>query len=70
MCDCIDRVNDELAKKSNTALVVPVLIDRMGGIGSQRQVMIATQKRISSDKRKPMNIFATYCPFCGQKYSK
>ena len=63
MCDCIKNVSEKL-KEHNTALKLPLLLD-----GGPDRVLIETQKADSKNRKKPMNLFASFCPFCGEKYT-
>lgn len=59
MCNCIDRVNQEL-KSSNKRL------NTWGG-----RVSIETYNpHLDGKKHRAKNkkVIATYCPFCGEKY--
>ena len=68
MCDCIELTNKEL-KKYNTRLVIQILFN-MQGLSPVEKVVCATEKDDPRNRRKPAKIFATYCPFCGEKYEK
>ena len=68
MCDCIELTNKEL-KKYNTRLIIPILWNSQG-LKPVEKVVCATEKDDIKNKRKAVNIFATYCPFCGEKYEK
>lgn len=62
MCDCISKIDGHLKEKApNTMLVLNM-------IGPQHAV-IATCKRDPKKREKPAYMMATYCPFCGDKYS-
>lgn len=71
MCNCIDETNQALVDMgSNTELDIPILIDfTTGETGASQSVLVATRKHNDKDRRKPTYIFASYCPFCGVKYS-
>jgi len=60
MCDCIDKVNEKLAEH-NTELLLNMF-------GPQR-AFIATEKLSREKRGKPAHLMATFCPFCGEKYS-
>jgi hypothetical protein len=74
MCDCIDKINEALEKQgTNTMLDIPIMLNRTGSdnvLASAKRVKIMTCKRDSSNRKKPMQMFASYCPFCGEKYDK
>lgn len=58
MCDCIGKINDVL-RPHNTELTVPLF-------GPQR--LFVTTNKIDPKKRgRPMLMFVTHCPFCGEK---
>ena len=60
MCDCISKVNVQLAAygdELNTAM-------KMDGT----VLLCVGTSRIDGNKRKkPHNMFCSYCPFCGEK---
>ena len=64
MCDCIKMVNDALADK-NTILSQAITFGKSKNPG----LMIETD-RIEKGRGKPSKcvMFASYCPFCGEKY--
>lgn len=59
MCECLAKVNEELAKH-NTRIEIP-------WIGPQVP-FVQTIKRDEKKRGKPVRMFATFCPFCGVKY--
>ena len=64
MCNCIQAVNNELAKhKANTEIYVPFTLSKI------TRVCIETEKIDGNKRGKPMKVFASFCPFCGQKYA-
>ena len=72
MCDCINLTNATLKEHPewNTCLDIPFTWDKTGGINASRTT-VSTMK-LDEDRRpknkKPIRLFATYCPFCGEKY--
>ena len=62
MCDCIDRVNGKLAK-FNTVINAPFWVSS-GPIAP----FIETRKIDTGKRGKPHAVFASHCPFCGEKY--
>jgi hypothetical protein len=65
MCDCIKQVNDLLATK-NTRLSQAYNLS-----GSKNPLlMIKTEKLDDSKRQKPVKMFASFCPFCGEEYQK
>ena len=64
MCNCIEEMNKELEKQNmNTKLELA-----FGMKGVIKKVLICVVKLDDKIKKKPIKLFATYCPFCGQKY--
>ena len=62
MCDCNQQMTSAL-KEHNANLDIPMTIS---GHGSK--VVIKTRKRDSKKRGSLPLLFATYCPFCGEKY--
>lgn len=58
-CDCIKDVDEHLSSH-NTKIELPMF-------GLQRP-FITTRKLDEKKRGKPMFIFASFCPFCGEKY--
>jgi len=64
MCNCIQAVNNELAeRKANTEIHVPFTLSKI------TRVCIETEKVDGNKRGKPMKVFASFCPFCGQEYA-
>jgi len=59
MCDCIATTNAFL-KDRNTQILVPMF-------GPQRP-FVETVKLDDKKRGKPAMMFASNCPFCGEKY--
>ena len=74
MCDCIEKINEALEKQgTNTMLDIPIVLNRVDTenvLESAARVKVTTCKRDSSSRKQPMQMFASYCPFCGEKYQK
>jgi len=68
MCNCIETVNEKLSEKNiNTRIKVPFLLnDDMSLAGSK--VQIVTEKENSDVRKKPVPVFSSFCPFCGEAY--
>lgn len=64
MCDCYDAINKELETK-NTRLEPAWLIVDGKWIATP---MIVTQKLDDKKRGKAINLFPSYCPFCGEQY--
>lgn len=60
--DCVRRVNEEL-KVHNTQIGWALSLGNPG----RELIPVATIKADSSVRKKPMALYATYCPFCGNK---
>jgi hypothetical protein len=67
-CTCMEAVNDHL-KPHNTKLAVSFMLtgDRSG---MDVLPMIMVEKIDSKQRKKPMNVVPTFCPFCGTKYPR
>jgi hypothetical protein len=69
MCNCIQLSEEALIHNgSNTTLDRPIMLSKVGKLDVAQRVTISTCKRDPHRKEKPMRLFATYCPFCGEKY--
>lgn len=69
MCDCIKKVNEALKEAdTNTVLDVPMTINLGTHKTRADRLTVPTVKANSRNKKKKQTIFATYCPFCGEKY--
>lgn len=66
MCDCIRTTNESLRAKYNTELVTTISFVE----GQPSRVAVGTEKADSSIRGKPITLVATFCPFCGEKYTK
>jgi len=62
MCDCVRLINDHLLMSDypNTMVETPLF-------GTQI-TFVTTCKRNIKERGRPKRVFASYCPFCGQKY--
>lgn len=63
MCDCIEKCNADLAQSEfpNTMIEYPLWGPKM--------TFVVTCKRDEKVRQKPKRLFASYCPFCGEKYT-
>ena len=71
MCNCIElstKALDETGR--NTALNVPISVDFKNGKLCTPRLTVGVVKKDESKREKPTLIFATYCPFCGEKYQE
>ncbi len=65
MCECVKEVNKKLNEAGhNTQVKLPMM---MGG-GAERPIVVA-EKADSDIRKKPISVFASFCPFCGDKLS-
>lgn len=62
-CNCIDTVNAKLADR-NTRLTEAIVF------GARKAPTIMLQTEVVEKKRgaKPVAMFLSFCPFCGEKY--
>jgi hypothetical protein len=58
--DCIKRINEQL-KEHNTQISVALSLTDPG----RELIHVGTSKADLSSRKKPMSMFASYCPFCG-----
>lgn len=64
MCVCIEVVNDGMKlAHSNTAISTGIDITT-----GRERVIIATHKRNISDRKRPVTLYASFCPMCGEKW--
>lgn len=64
MCECIAQANQHLAE-FNTKIDVPIWT-RSGVLAP----FVSTVKLDDKKRGKPKLMFASCCPFCGEKYAK
>jgi len=64
MCDCIDKLNAQLKEGGHNM----VISQSFGIHGTIPNAKVLTEKRDLAVKKKPIHVFATFCPFCGEKY--
>lgn len=64
MCDCITRVNEHLAE-FNTTIELP-----MWTSSGKLTPFVQTVKIDSGKRGKPKLMFASCCPFCGERYAE
>lgn len=65
MCDCATKM-DEMIKLNNIRIAQAFMIG--GSMRTMRCVPIIATERIAKGGKRPPNVVATYCPFCGVKY--
>lgn len=65
MCDCIETVDKKLKEAGhNTTIKLPLMLG-----GGAARPMVVTEKADSDIRKKPISVFATFCPFCGDKFN-
>lgn len=60
--DCVKRVNDQL-REYNTQILTAVSL----GDPERELIAIGTIKADHQVRKKPVAMYASYCPFCGVK---
>lgn len=65
MCKCIEEVDKQLAAKNTRVQLKEALNMRSGTI--REALMVPTEKINSRKRAGPINVFATFCPFCGNR---
>lgn len=70
MCTCLIELNRKLVDSGrNTRIVLPILVDFTTGKQTRGGgAVVATEKIDTSKRGKAALLFASYCPFCGEKY--
>lgn len=64
MCNCIEEANKALAEH-NTAIATALTVNTESMQTGVR--MTIPTRKVSSKGKRPMTVFATYCPLCGEK---
>lgn len=66
MCNCATEVDKQLADRGvNTRLAFALQITKDMGLVSR--LLVSVEKIDKAKRKPPMNVFATFCPFCGNK---
>ncbi len=60
--DCVQRVNEKLREHNTQLHTAYSLTDPM-----RELIHIKTTKLDPTQRGRPLSLFATYCPFCGEK---
>lgn len=72
MCECITKVNAQLAEH-NTALEQAIVVS-LSGPGMRSSLLIQTGRlhsRTPSERRsKVQKVMPSFCPFCGEKIDR
>lgn len=63
--DCVEKVNEQLAAYNTRLASAFSLSDQ-----SRELIPLLTVKADDKVRRKPVNLYASYCPFCGLKLEK
>jgi len=66
MCNCITVANKAL-REHNTAIHLVDTINMKTG-NFERRMSVPTARIDAKKRKRPMKVFATYCPMCGEKY--
>lgn len=65
MCECADNIDKMLAER-NTRLTRAIVF---GKRGNSPNLMLRTEQiETGRGKAKATGMFASHCPFCGEKY--
>jgi hypothetical protein len=64
-CSCVKQVNEKLAE-NNVRLAVGLAVTK--DLGVITRLLIRTEKKDRNKRTKPLNVSATFCPFCGVKF--
>ena len=70
MCNCIELINKSMKDRGyNTELDIPFGISPTLNEFIHERVKVATKKADESIRRgRPISVFASFCPFCGESY--
>lgn len=66
MCDCFKQVNEQLEPLGDE-LSVRMMFNFEKASLRFSNAIVATNKK-EGKRGKPTTLFASYCPFCGEKY--
>lgn len=65
MCTCIADINAAFKENGSNTLLDPAI---MLTSPPSTRVKIVTMKANKHSRKKPENVIATFCPFCGASY--
>ena len=65
VCNCIETINKKMADRNlNTVIDVPLLLG--SNLEDQTEkTKVVTVKADQSVRKRPVPVFASFCPFCG-----
>ena len=64
MRTCVTEVSEKL-KDYNTEMHLLLFLN-----GKKPRPLIAVEKLDPKNKKKPINVLYSFCPFCGEEYSE
>ena len=65
MCECIENVDKKLTEAGhNTKIKMPMLM--LSGTPRPR---VTTEKADPDIRKRPIDVFCSFCPFCGESFS-
>lgn len=68
MCDCVSKINAMLLEKGhNTRIKTPLTLNPDLSNAGQK-LEIVTEKADRNIRKKPVAMFSSFCPFCGEKH--
>lgn len=67
MCNCIEMLDKQLDDPARNTLLDTAL-NISNPLMPPVMMKIAVVKRDTRRRTKPVNLLATYCPVCGEKY--
>lgn len=65
-CNCVEEVDQMLAER-NTRIMRPIVFSEDQTF---RPMIVTEQVETGRGKKKACGMFATFCPFCGERIKK
>ena len=66
MCNCVTEINEKLTEAGhNTRIKTPLILTKSLDLRGTK-LEIVTEKADRNVRKKPVSVFSTYCPFCGE----